>query len=209
MRLTWFGNSAFRLDCGFAVYFDPYKARDSHDADIVLISHGHYDHLDPASIAAVSRDDTTVICPNSCVQKVESDAHGLSIGDAVSLGAVRIEAVASYNLEKTNHQADSCLGYVVEAEGKRVYHAGDTDNIPEMKDLGQIDVALLPVGGTYTMDWREAADAVAKIKPKTVIPMHYGDVAGTLEDAVMFRNRVNSEKTAKAVILKKGESIEI
>ena len=209
MRLTWFGHSAFRLDCGSIVYFDPYKVEGSHDADIVLISHGHYDHLDPKSIAAVSKDDTVVICPNACVGKVESDAHGLSIGDAVTLGPVRVEAVASYNLEKTNHQMDSCLGYVVEAEGKRVYHGGDTDNIPEMKELGRIDAALLPVGGTYTMDWREAADAVATIKPKIAVPMHYGEVVGTLEDAVMFRNKVNSDKTAKAVILKKGESIEV
>ena len=209
MNLTWFGNSAFRLDCGSVVYFDPYKAKDAHDADIILISHGHYDHCDMASIQAVCGDDTSIICPHSCMDKIDGNVSGMVAGDVITVAAVRIEAVAAYNLDKSNHPVGEGVGYIVEAAGKRVYHAGDTDRIPEMKGFAAIDAALLPVGGTFTMDWKEAADAVKDISPKTAIPMHYGDVVGRLEDAVNFRNKVNAETKTKAMILRKGETLDI
>ena len=209
MKLTWLGHSAFRLDFGTVVYIDPYNADESHDADMVLVSHGHYDHCDPKSIKAVSKEDTVVMCPHSCVSKVHGNAHGLGEGDSIAIGAVKVEATAAYNTNKPNHPTGSGIGYIVESQGKRVYHAGDTDLIPQMKELGPIDVALLPVGGSFTMDWAEAAEAVKWISPVTAIPMHYGEVVGTLQDAVRFRNKVNAETKTKAVIPKPGETMEI
>jgi L-ascorbate metabolism protein UlaG (beta-lactamase superfamily) len=207
MRLTWLGHSSFRLDCGVIVYFDPFEVEGGDKADLILISHDHYDHCHPESVSALARDDTFILCPPSCMSKLEGNITGVNPGETLNIGPIKVEVVQMYNTNKPNHPPGIGVGYVVEAEGKRVYHAGDTDLIPEMKELEAIDTALLPVGGRYTMDWREAMEAVKLINPRMAVPMHYGGVVGSLADAVNFRNKVNSETKTKAVILKRGETI--
>jgi L-ascorbate metabolism protein UlaG (beta-lactamase superfamily) len=208
MKLTWLGHASFRLECGRVVYFDPYKVEGGGDADIILVSHGHHDHCDVKSIRSLAGEETVVVCPHSCVKKAVGNVTGLGAGDVLGVGDVRIEAHSAYNTNKPNHPGGMGLGYVVEAAGRRVYFAGDTDLIPEMGELGGIDVALLPVGGTYTMNWSEAADAVKAIRPRFAVPMHYGEVVGTPMDAVSFKRKVDAETDAKAVILKRGEPFE-
>jgi len=208
MNLTWLGHASFRLECGQVVYFDPYKVALGKDADIVLVSHGHFDHLDQASIDSVGGGNAVILCPESCIEKVEGNVSALSPGESITVGGVRVEAHPAYNTNKSNHLIGDGVGWVVEAEGKRVYFAGDTDRIPEMRELGRVDVALLPVCGKYMMDWSEAADAVADIKPRIAVPMHYGSVIGTLSDAVKFKKKVDVGKTAEVRIIPRGESIE-
>jgi L-ascorbate metabolism protein UlaG (beta-lactamase superfamily) len=209
MKLTWLGHSSFRLDCGSLVYFDPYEVEEGEKADIILISHDHYDHCHPDSVSHLARDDTFIVCHPSCMSKLEGSITGVNAGETLEIGSVRIEAVQMYNTNKPNHPPGAGVGYIIESEGKRVYHAGDTDLIPEMKELEAIDAALLPVGGKYTMNWNEAAEAVKLIMPKVAVPMHYGGVVGSLADAVKFRNKVNAETKTKAVILKRGETIQL
>jgi L-ascorbate metabolism protein UlaG (beta-lactamase superfamily) len=111
-------------------------------------------------------------------------------GDTGEFDAIKVWARPAYNLNKTFHKkGDGQVGYVIEINGVRIYHAGDTDNIPELADLKNIDLALLPVSGVYVMDWQEAVEAVKIIKPKIVIPMHYGNVVGSEDDARKFKEK--------------------
>jgi L-ascorbate metabolism protein UlaG (beta-lactamase superfamily) len=208
VRLAWLGHASFRLECESVLYFDPYKVEGGSDADIVAVSHPHYDHCDPKSIAAVSRNGTVVICPETCVEKIEGSATVLNAGDALTVGAVRVEAHPAYNTDKPNHPAGFGIGYVVEACGKRVYFAGDTDLIEEMGGLGRVDAALLPVGGKYTMDWRQAADALKLIQPAVAVPMHYGSVVGGDEDAANFKRRAETCSNARIIVPKRGQTME-
>lgn len=179
VKLTWISHACFRLEAGGKVfYFDPYEIPDGvPKADYVLASHDHYDHLDAKSLAKVVKDDTVVVCPKSCLKSVKKGrAKGVKPGDDVTLGPATVKVVPAYNPNKRFHpKGNGWVGYVVEVEGKRVYHAGDTDQIPEMASLGPVDVAMLPVGDTYTMGFDEAVDAAGVIKPKVVVPMHHWD----------------------------------
>ncbi|MFH1055149.1 MAG: MBL fold metallo-hydrolase [Candidatus Altiarchaeota archaeon] len=209
MKLTWLGHASFRLEDKAVVYFDPFKVEGKHDADIILVSHGHYDHCDTGSISRLLKDDTIVLCPESCISKIEGNVTAMNAGEAVTVKDVRVEAHPAYNTNKPNHPEGEGLGFVVESSGRRVYHAGDTDLIPEMGELGRVDAALLPVGGTYTMDWKEATEAVKLIKPAIAVPMHYGDIVGSAKDALKFADMVRAETKTKAAILKQGESTEL
>jgi L-ascorbate metabolism protein UlaG (beta-lactamase superfamily) len=170
---------------GKTVFIDPYKMQDSGDkADIILITHDHKDHCDPESIERLRNDATVIVGPESCAKKIKG-LKTIEPDESIEEDGVEIEAVMAYN---KNHPKGKCLGFVVNLNGKRVYHAGDTDRIPEMKGLGSIDIALLPVGGTYTMTAEQAAAAANEdIKPKVAIPMHYGTVVGSVADARKFK----------------------
>ena len=176
------------------VFFDPYKIRDGEvKANIILITHDHFDHCDQEAVDSLKVEGTTVFGPQSCFDKI-GNLKVLCPGDSVEEQGVTIKAVNSYNISKDFHPKGKYIGYVVTAKGKSVYFAGDTDRIPEMKQLGDIDIAFVPVGGTYTMNADEAADAINEdIKPKTAIPVHYGDVVGTADDAERFRSRCKCE----------------
>jgi L-ascorbate metabolism protein UlaG (beta-lactamase superfamily) len=184
------GHDSFILSAGGkTVCTDPYKISSSDvKADIILITHDHFDHCDPPSVSKLSGPDTVVIAPFGCSVKLKANFREISQGGSVTEKGVKVEAVAAYNIGKPYHPRGIGVGYVITLGGKRIYHAGDTDRIPEMKKLRDIDIALLPVSGTYVMNAKEAAAASNDdIGPKTAIPMHYGSVVGSVKDAEDFR----------------------
>ncbi len=183
---------------GVTLYCDPYEISEaSHDADLILLTHDHYDHLDPKSIANVVKKDTAFIVPESVQGSVSKVAEGrqiipLKAGQRVAVDGMRIQAVPAYNLKKQYHpKAKGWLGYLIDLDQRVYYIAGDTDALPENTKF-QVDVALVPIGGTFTMDAKEAADFVNALCPKAVIPVHYGTVAGKPEDADQFEAQVNA-----------------
>ena len=192
--LTWLGHASFRwARGGLVLYLDPWKVNgEPHDADLVLVGHPHFDHLDPADVAKVAKPDAVIVTVAECAEKLKSAGVGAAVqvvkpGDRIQVKGAAIEAVPAYNLQKSFHVKESgWVGFIVELDGVRLYHAGDTDFIPEMKEL-KADVALLPVSGTYVMTAEEAAEAARAINPKVAVPMHYGAVVGTAADAQRFQ----------------------
>lgn len=191
--IEWLGHSGFRLmQGGKAIYIDPFKVSEG-SADLILVTHEHYDHCDPQSVENLRSEDTVVIASQSCMPKLGRMLVIKEGGRRTEKG-ITTEAVPAYNIDKPYHPRGIGVGYVIMLGEKRIYHAGDTDRIPEMKGLKGIDLALLPVGGTYTMSAEEAAAAVNEdIKPKAAIPMHYGSIVGTHSDAERFRRLCKCE----------------
>ena len=192
--IRWLGHASFRLGDGLVVYIDPWKLANPEPADLILITHAHRDHCSVEDVRRIVKTDSLIVCPASCLEKLGSDLAGrvrtVAPGDAIEVLGLSVEAVPSYNTNKPNHpKAAGNVGYVVEIGGQRIYHAGDTDLIPEMAAVC-CDVALLPVGGTYTMNVEEAAQAVARIKPRVAVPMHYGDIVGSVGDGQRFAGAV-------------------
>lgn len=193
-NIHWLGHDSFRLDGSSTVYIDPWKlAADAPPADLILITHDHYDHFSPDDIARLSTPRTTLIGPASVTAKIDGVAAvTLSAGETATVGGVTVAAVPAYNIDKFRQPGEvfhprvaGGLGYIVELDGRSIYHAGDTDAIPEMRDV-RCDVALLPVSGTYVMTAEEAAEACRMISAAAVVPMHYGDIVGTAADAARF-----------------------
>jgi L-ascorbate metabolism protein UlaG (beta-lactamase superfamily) len=186
--IDWLGHASFRVTEGDTViYIDPWKLKGSPPpADLILVSHDHRDHLSPDDIALIAKPDTVIVCPASCAEQLSGDIRVVAVGDSLQVGDVAIETVPSYNTNKPNHpQEAGNLGFVVTVGGRRIYHAGDTDLIPEMADI-RCDVALVPMGGRYTMDAAEAAQALASIRPQVAVPMHWGGIVGTVDDVQAF-----------------------
>lgn len=172
--------SAFRVQSGdTVVYVDPHRLDGGPPAGLILITHEHFDHMDPNAIAAVATNDTVVVANAPCAHQLQGKVKGRIVsvqeGDTVTEKGVEVRAVAGYN---GHHPRGFNVGFVFLLGDQTVFHAGDTDRVPEMSSLGEIDVALLPIGGTYTMAEAEAAEAVRMIRPRVVIPMHYGYATG-------------------------------
>jgi len=178
--LHWLGHSSFRLDTAKIIYFDPYQiSKNSRKADLIFISHEHFDHYSAQDLKIISTKETVIITDKAVAVKIPGqkidhrEIKALSPGEDLDVAGFKVKAVPSYNINKSFHPKTSGkLGFVVLIEGSTVYFAGDTDYIPEMKNL-QCDAALLPVGGTFTMTAQEAAEAAQVIKPNLAIPMHY------------------------------------
>ncbi len=188
--LVWYGHASFRLTAGSGavLYFDPYQIPAGQPAaDLILISHEHYDHFDPASLEALRTPETTIIVPEPMAA---AGLTGLAAGRTLRREPFQILAVPAYTPEKPYHpRSKNWLGYIVTVDGVRVYHAGDTDHIPEMKDF-EADIALLPVGGKYTMNPEQAAQAARDLGAGLYIPMHYGSVVGNPGDGMRFASSV-------------------
>ena len=196
--LHWLGHDSFRIDAaGVSLYIDPWKLpANARPADLVLVTHDHYDHFSAPDIERVVKPGTVVVGPSSVTSCLTADADlevvTMSAGETISIGDVKVTAVAAYNTNKFRepgvpyHPAQAgYLGYVVEVGGRRIYHAGDTDIIPEMSDV-HCDIALMPVSGTYTMTAAEAANACETLDAGRIVPMHFGDIIGSIKDAHRF-----------------------
>jgi L-ascorbate metabolism protein UlaG (beta-lactamase superfamily) len=186
-NITWLGHATFRIDADKVIYIDPWKlGGDPPKADIILITHDHYDHCEPADVARIQRDDTVIVTTADCAGKLTGDVRTISPGQILQIDGVVVEAVAAYNRDKEFHpRTNGWVGFVVTAGGQRIYHTGDSDLTDEMKAV-RADILLVPVGGTYTMTAEEAAEAANAIGPRWAVPMHYGDIVGSADDATRF-----------------------
>jgi L-ascorbate metabolism protein UlaG (beta-lactamase superfamily) len=195
-NIHWLGHDSFRLDGGVTLYIDPYKLPAGQPpADVILITHEHFDHLSLDDVEKIAGPGTVVVGPASVTGQVRGlETVTVAAGDSVDVRGVEVLAVPAYNVDKFRepgrpyHPREAGhLGYVVAMDGVRYYHAGDTDIVPEMSDV-HCEVALLPVGGKFTMTWREAAEACELIDAAAAVPMHYGEVIGDARDAEAFRD---------------------
>lgn len=189
-NIFWLGHDSFRLVGEKVVYVDPWKlGAGAAKADLILITHDHYDHLSKDDIAKISRSDTAVVGPPAVALKLGGKTIVAKPGDRLTAAGIAVEVVPAYNQTKKFHpKSAGFVGYIITLNHRRIYHAGDTDLIPEMAQI-KTDIALLPVSGTYVMTAGEAAEAANTIQPALAIPMHYGDpdVVGTRSDAEEFK----------------------
>jgi len=191
--IKWFSHASFLFEGSKIIYTDPWELKRSElKADMVLITHDHFDHCAPGDVERVSKPSTVVVAPADCIKKLEVGGLKLEMravkpGETVTVADVKIEAVPAYNVNKQFHpKVNNWVGYIFTLDGERIYQAGDTDAVPEMNDI-KADMVILPVGGTYTMTAEEAAGVVNKINPKLAIPMHFGKIVGSEEDAEKFK----------------------
>jgi L-ascorbate metabolism protein UlaG (beta-lactamase superfamily) len=187
-RIHWLGHDSFRITGDRTIYLDPFQIENGPTADLVLLTHAHRDHCSPDDIAKIAGPKTILVGTADTLEKLPGTKRVIKVGDTLTLGGVIVEAVPAYNIGKAFHPKENgWVGFILTVEGVRIYHAGDTDSIPEMKTF-TADIALLPVGGKYTMTAEDAAQAARDIKPKIAVPMHYGSVIGTEDDARRFKD---------------------
>ena len=203
VKLSWLGHDGFRIQNGKMVYIDPFKIAGGPKADIVLISHEHFDHLSVDDLKKIVTPNTIVVAHAQSSGELSKlkvkETKIIKPGDKIKLDGITIEAVPAYNLNKGpepgkvfHPKEDGKLGFIVTVNNVRIYHAADSDHIPEMKGLNP-DIALLPVSGTYVMTPQEAAEAAVSVNPKIAIPMHYDAIVGTKNDAETFKRLVKCE----------------
>lgn len=210
VKVHWLGHDTFVLEGSRTLVLDPFKAKGDYKADVLLISHEHYDHLSQDDIRRFSSPATVIVAPGQCAGPLRGFPHDKRIVEpwqSIGVGGVKIEPVPAYNLNKFREpgkafhpKEDKKVGYLVTMDGVRFYHAGDSDGIEEMKSI-DADVAFLPVSGTYVMTAEEAADAAGSMNAKVVVPMHIGTIIGTMADAERFRDLVAGKR--EVVILEK------
>jgi L-ascorbate metabolism protein UlaG (beta-lactamase superfamily) len=186
--LRWLGHDGFLLKgCGKTVYIDPFRIPQGlPPADIICISHEHFDHCSPEDVEKIRQDSTVIVTEPGAAAKLAGRVRTLAPGESCVVDGVSIEAVAAYNTNKEFHPlAKQWLGFVITLDGVRIYHAGDTDHIQEMAGI-RADIAMLPVSGTYVMTAEEAVQAALSIRPQVAIPMHFAAIVGTDGDAERF-----------------------
>ena len=196
-HIHWLGHASFRIEDGATqIYIDPWKlSPTAPKADVVFITHAHYDHFSKDDLAKISKDGTAFFAPKDVAYQINVTLIDVSPCEIYNVGELKVRTVPAYNIGKKFHpKQNNWIGYIISlATGQRIYHSGDSDFTPEMKGV-VTDFALLPIGGTYTMSPSEAAEAANAFKPDTVIPMHWGDIVGALADAEEFK-RLFSGKT--------------
>jgi L-ascorbate metabolism protein UlaG (beta-lactamase superfamily) len=210
--VKWLAHASFQIKAeGKIIYVDLEKYGEATEkADLILVTHSHTDHCDPDKIKNVQKEDTVIIAPEDCVSIIGRSVKTLRPGEETSVGNIRVKAVEAYNYKRFRspehpfHPKGFGVGYLIKVEGKTIYHAGDTDFIPEMRKVGLVDVVLLPSGGTYTMDNAEAAEAAIAINPKIVIPMHRWDT-----NPEEFKKKVEANSNIKVMILQEGEEFQL
>lgn len=209
-RIRVITHSCIRMQdsAGTVLYVDPFDlTEEPHDADAILITHAHYDHFSPEDIARVARADTVLVAPASmasdAAQTGLARVQTVQAGDRIELPGIAVEVVPAYNVEPERRQfhprANGWVGYVVTIDGTRCYVAGDTDQNPDNATVA-CEVALVPIGGTYTMDAEQAATFVNTLAPRIAIPTHYGSIVGTAADAERFAAHLDPNITCEILL---------
>lgn len=195
-------HSSIKISENKIIYIDPFNIKkELHDADIVLITHDHYDHYSPEDIEKIVNQYTIIVAPKT-VKALSKMKNVISVepNNAYEIEGIKIQTIPSYNINKKFHPKENeWVGYIIEINNIRYYIAGDTDIIPENK-LVKCDVAFIPVGGTYTMNYEEAAELANIIKPKIAVPTHYGSIVGEIQDGEKFKNLLSSEIECEIMI---------
>jgi L-ascorbate metabolism protein UlaG (beta-lactamase superfamily) len=215
VKIRALGHASFQIKAkDKTIYIDLKKygkvIETSEKADLILVTHSHSDHCSAEKINKVRTKDTTVIGPKQSASKIGGTVRTLRPGEEATVNGIKVKAVEAYNTKRFRspgkpwHPKGYGVGYLITVEGKTIYHAGDTDFIPEMKQLGHVDVALLPTGDKYTMDNIEAAEATIAINPKYAVPMHRWNT-----DPQQFKEKVEAKAKVKAMLLKDGEEFNI
>jgi L-ascorbate metabolism protein UlaG (beta-lactamase superfamily) len=200
-KIHWLGHSSFAIYGSRTVCLDPYRITGSRNADLILVSHTHGDHFSPGDIAKVAGEKSTLIISAGAKPDYPANVITMRPGDTIEIMGMVVETIPAYNLTRPYHPRNNdWLGYILTIDGIRIYHAGDTDFIPEMKGL-VADIGLIPIGGTYTMEHNEAAEAVKAMKLTHAVPMHWGEIVGTEKDAAAFKELVGA--AADVIIMKK------
>lgn len=206
-NIEWLGHSTIKINNqNQVIYIDPYNIKqDYNNADIIFITHSHYDHFSEDDIRKVQKEETVIIITEDLYQKVldlgfiKGNIFVVRPNKSYKVHNIKFDTIPSYNVNKKFHpKENNWVGYVIDINGVKYYIAGDTDINDENK-MVKCDVAFLPVGGTYTMDFEEAANLANIIEPKLVVPIHYGSLVGTLEDAKNFKQEV--KETIKCEIM--------
>jgi len=203
VKVHWLGHDSFVLEGSKTVVIDPFKATGNYKADVLLISHEHSDHFSEDDINRFTSPSTTVVAPKICegpLAKFSMNKMFVEPGSEVEVKGISVEAVPAYNLDKFREpgkvfhpKAEGRVGYIMTLDGVRFYHSGDSDATPEMKSV-DVDVAFLPVSGTYVMTAEEASEAAKAMKTKVAVPMHYGAIVGTVQDAQRFKQLVGTAR---------------
>jgi L-ascorbate metabolism protein UlaG (beta-lactamase superfamily) len=195
--IHWLGHDSFRVDVkGVVIYLDPWQLDpNSRSADLILITHDHRDHCSPEDVSIIQNQDTVIVTVAAAAEKLSGKIEVVEPGSSLTIKGIKIEAVPAYNLNKFRSpgvpfhpKGKNFVGFILEVNGQRIYHAGDTDVIPEM-DTFEVDIALLPVSGTYVMTVDEAVEAAELIGPQIAIPMHVGRGIGGNSDAEAFKTK--------------------
>ena len=195
-------HSSIKFSKGLIIYFDPYKIdRDYHDADIIFITHDHYDHYSPLDIKKVIKDDTIIVAPQDIGEKLSTNnVIGVVPNKNYEVLNIKFKTIPAYNVNKNFHpKENNWVGYLLEYNNIKYYIAGDTDITKENQDI-VCDVAFLPIGGVYTMDYQEAAKLINKIKPRIAVPIHYGLIVGNKDDGIKFSKLLNNNIECKIFI---------
>lgn len=217
-RIKFIHHSSFIIFSSKTLYIDPYKINinDIKKAEYILITHDHFDHYSVEDINKIADENTIIILPEYIknTEHLKGKIHRITNHESVQYENLRISTIPAYNIEKPFHKKGFGVGYIIDiAEHNNIfsiYHAGDTDFTDEMKLLKGIDYALIPIGGTYTMDSIASSEFILYVKPKNVIPMHYGDTVGiNLENDIIPLENACKKTNSKLIFLKPKEFVDI
>lgn len=208
-KIDWFGQASVKIPfSNKTVYIDPYRLPRNDTPDIVFITHGHGDHLNVNEIAKLNSENVLIVAPETCESKLRDGGFEnlvlVNPNDEFDLDGIGVSVVPAYNVVKTQFhpKENKWVGYVITYDGMTIYHPGDTERIPEMKDI-TCDIAFMPLGQTYTMNSvEEAAEAIKDIDPTVAIPFHYGLYEGKVEDAETFKSLLDGTCEVLVKVLK-------
>lgn len=200
-------HSSIRIQGEKTIYIDPFKIKENYyDADLIFITHDHYDHFSEKDIEKVRKEDTIIVLPKTCEQKakklhfISNNINCVKPNETYKIDGISFCTIPAYNINKQFHpKKNKWVGYILDIDGVKYYIAGDTDITDESKQV-KCDVAMIPIGGTYTVDAKEAAELANIIQPKIVIPTHYASIVGTKEDEIEFQNNLDKNIQCKILI---------
>ena len=200
-------HSSIKIKKDVTIYIDPYKIdKEYNDADYVFCTHEHYDHFSPEDIEKVVKEDTIIVTVPSTLEeamKLQPDRSKIILvgpNESYDMSNIKFETTVAYNRNKLFHQkSKKWVGYIITINEERFYIAGDTDDLPELENI-KCDIAFVPIGGMYTMNYEEAANLINNIHPKVAVPTHYGLIIGSKEDAEEFKKQVLSDIKVEILI---------